>query len=208
MATSFKRSQAFTAMLSAPNPAAGHFQLLPPLETPGHSQASLGQSLVGSLLLSPGSWYTQVSICGLQESVSPALCKFWWLCSGVNGDLFQEGLFHMQVCCTQSPCPCNSPLLTHTSSGDTQQFCLSLCGVSGSWCTQGMFEPSEHLWWVWGLILNGPLPLCGFSFALGVSPQSCTAARPVSSTFLGPLSPGTWGVSSQPLLQLRAAAVQ
>ena len=34
------------------------------------------------------------------------------------------------------------------------QFCLSLCGVSGSWCTQGMFEPSEHLWPVWGLILN------------------------------------------------------
>ena len=55
-----------------------------------------------------------------------------------------------------------------TSSGDTQtQFCLSLCGVSGSWCAQGMFEPSEHLWWVWGLILNviSPLlPSCwGFS---------------------------------------------
>ena len=30
-----------------------------PLETPGHSQASLLQSLVGSLLLSPGSWWTQ-----------------------------------------------------------------------------------------------------------------------------------------------------
>ena len=23
-----------------------------------------------------------------------------------------------------------------------------LCGVSGSWCTQGLFEPSECLWWV------------------------------------------------------------
>ena len=34
------------------------------------------------------------------------------------------------------------------------QFCLSLCGVSGSLCTQGMFEPSEHLWQVWGLVLN------------------------------------------------------
>ena len=28
-------------------------------ETLGHSQASLGQSLVGSLLISPGSWCTQ-----------------------------------------------------------------------------------------------------------------------------------------------------
>ena len=76
------------------------------------------------------------------------------------------------VCCTQSPCPCGRPLLTHTSVGDTHtQFCLSLCGVSGSWCVQGMFEPSEHLWQVWGLILNMILlllPSCwGFSFALG-----------------------------------------
>ena len=55
MATFFKRSPARTATLSAPNPAAGHHQPTPLLETPGHSQASLGQSLVGSLLLSPES---------------------------------------------------------------------------------------------------------------------------------------------------------
>ena len=61
MATSFKRSHACSATLSVPNPAAGHHQPTPPLETPGHSQASLGQSLVGSLLLSPGSWCTQDS---------------------------------------------------------------------------------------------------------------------------------------------------
>ena len=42
-----------------------------------------------------------------------------------------------------------------TSSGDTEmQLCLSLCGVSGSWCTQPMFEPSERLWQVWGLSAN------------------------------------------------------
>ena len=51
---------------------------LPP-ETPGHSQASLRQSLVGSFLLSPGSWCTQGFVCALQESVSPVLCKVWWL---------------------------------------------------------------------------------------------------------------------------------
>ena len=28
-----------------------------------------------------------------------------------------------------------------------------------SWCTHGLFEPSEHLWWVWGLSLNSILPL-------------------------------------------------
>ena len=50
-------------------------------------------------------------------------------------------------------------------------FWLSLCGISGSWCTQALFEPSEHLWRVWGLILNVILPCLppfwGFSFALG-----------------------------------------
>ena len=45
--TSFKRSHACTATGSAPSPAAGHRQPTPPLETPGHSQASLGQSPVG-----------------------------------------------------------------------------------------------------------------------------------------------------------------
>ena len=54
MATSFKRSHAHTATLSTCNPAAGHRQPIPLLETPGHSRASLGQSLVGSLLLSLG----------------------------------------------------------------------------------------------------------------------------------------------------------
>ena len=76
MATSFKRSHAGTAALSAPDPAAGHCQPLPLLETPGHSQASLGQFLLRSLLLSPGSWCAQDFVCALQESVSPVLWKF------------------------------------------------------------------------------------------------------------------------------------
>ena len=39
------------------------------------------------------------------------------------------------------------PLPLHQSTaGDTQtQFCLSLCGISGSWCTQGLFESCGHL---------------------------------------------------------------
>ena len=41
--------------LSTPESAAGRCPPTPSLETPGHSQASLGQSLLGSLLLSPGS---------------------------------------------------------------------------------------------------------------------------------------------------------
>ena len=48
----------------------------PQLETPGHSQASLGQFFVGSLLLSPGSWCAKSFFCTLHESASLVLCKF------------------------------------------------------------------------------------------------------------------------------------
>ena len=118
----------------------------------------------------------------------------WW----VKGNLLQEGLCHTQVCCTQSPCPCGRPLLTRTSTEDTQtQFWLSLCGFSGSWRAQGLLEPSEHLWQVWGWILNAISPLLPscwvFSFALGcgVSPQSH------SNTMQPPLQhlPSCWGFS-------------
>ena len=169
MVTSFKRSCACTAALSAPDPAAGHHRPTPPPETLGHSWTSLDQFLVGSLLLSPGSWYTQGFVCALQESVS-----FWQLYGGVNANLLQESLCHTQVCCIQSPCPCGRPLVTHTSAGDTQ----TLKGKSGSasigspGAHKVLFEPSEHLWQVWGLILNAILPLLpscwGFSFVLDV----------------------------------------
>ena len=55
-----QKSHAPTAVLSASNPTAGHYRSTPLPETPGHSWASLGQSLVGSLLLSPGFWCAQV----------------------------------------------------------------------------------------------------------------------------------------------------
>ena len=41
----------------------------------GHSWASLGQSLVGSLLFSPGSWCTQGSVCACQEFVSQSCVR-------------------------------------------------------------------------------------------------------------------------------------
>ena len=66
MVTLFKRSHAHTATLSAPSPAAGHGQPMPVPETSGHSWTSL----VGSLLLSAGSWCTQAFVCALQESIS------------------------------------------------------------------------------------------------------------------------------------------
>ena len=99
MVTSFKRSHACTATLSAPSPASGHRQPTPLPDTPGHSQASLGQSFVGSLLLSLGSWCTQGSVCP-PRVYFPVLCKFWQIYGGVNSDLLQEVLCHTQVCRT------------------------------------------------------------------------------------------------------------
>ena len=139
MVTSFKKSRALTAALTAPQPSSR-----PPLT---HTSAGDSWTLLGK--------FGSVS-CGVTASFSwvlvhirfylcpprvyfPFLCKFWQLYGGVNGDLLQEDLCYIH---TQSPCPCARPLPTHASTGDAQtQFCLSLCEVPGSWCIQGLFEP-------------------------------------------------------------------
>ena len=132
MAASFKRSHACTPTLSAPNPSAGHHRPTPPLETPGHPQASPLQSPVGSLLFSPGSWCTRFCLC-LPTVSFPVLCMVWQLYGGVNGDLLQEDLLYPSLLHPE-PRPCGSLLLTHTFTGHAQtQFCLSLCRVPGSW---------------------------------------------------------------------------
>ena len=71
-----------------------------------------------SFLLSPGA--CKGFVCALQECVSPVLCKLWWVYCRANGDFLQKGLRHTQICCTQSPCPHGSLLLTRTSTGDAQ----------------------------------------------------------------------------------------
>ena len=59
----------------------------------------------------PFSWCAQGSVCAFQESLSPVLCKSWWLCGRVNGNLLQKGSCRTLVCCTQSLCPFGRPLL-------------------------------------------------------------------------------------------------
>ena len=99
-----QRSHASTATLSAPDPAAGCCQPSRLPETPGHSWASLAQSLVGSLLLFPGSWCIRFCLC-LQWLYFPALCKFWQFYGGVNGDLLQDGLCHTTSAAPRTPAP-------------------------------------------------------------------------------------------------------
>ena len=174
----FKRLHACTGTLSAPSSVGGNCWPTPLGETPGHSQASLNQSLVWSLLLPPGSWCTQGSICAFQEPISSVLCKFWQLYGGVNGQPPSRGLMPYPSLLHPEPLPLQQstadPYL-HRRHSDT--VLSQSLWVSGSWCTQGLFEPSEHLWRVCGLILNVISPLLpshwGFSFALGceISPQ-------------------------------------
>ena len=121
MVTSFKRSHAHAATLSAPNPAADHHQPTSLLETPGHSWTSLGQSLVEALLLSPGSWCTQV--CARQESVSQSCVSSGGSMLGLMETSSKRAYTIPKSAALSGrwPCPCSSPLLTCTSTGDTKR---------------------------------------------------------------------------------------
>ena len=119
--TSFKRSHACAATLSAPNPAAVHDGPTSLLETPGHSQASLGSLLWGhcSFPLGPSA---HKFLFVPSKSLFPQSC--------VHSGSAMVGLMATSskrayaiprsVCCTQSPCPCGRPLLTCSSTADTQ----------------------------------------------------------------------------------------
>ena len=67
-----------TVVVSAPDTVAGHCQSTPPPETPGHSQASLAQSLVGWLLLGPGAH--KVSLCPPRVCFPGGSQSFSWIC--------------------------------------------------------------------------------------------------------------------------------
>ena len=184
-------SHACTTTLSASNPAAGPRWPTPLTETPGHSQASLCQSLVGSLLLSLGSWCAQGSVCSLSESVFPVLCKFWRLYCGLMVTFSKRAYAISRSTVPRAPAPTVVYCWPIPPQETPKQFCLSLCGVSGSWCTQGMFKSSEWLWQVWDLILKASSPFLlscwGSSFALGcgISPQSRSSVEQQM-----------WGISS------------
>ena len=112
-------------------------------------------------------WYNCSAVCGSSARQ---------LYDGANANLLQEGLCHTlcdPVLLNPEPRHCSRPLLTHTSTGDTQTLKgrSSSVPVGFSGTLKVLFEPSKHLWWVWGLILNAILLLLpsflGFSFALG-----------------------------------------
>ena len=115
-----------------------------------HKQVSSG----GHCPFLPGSWCTRFC-CALQESISQS-----YISSGgfIVGLMATSSKRTYAIQTPRAPVPAADHC--STSTGDAQtQFCLSLCGISGSWCAQALFEPSEHLWQEWGLILNANSPL-------------------------------------------------
>ena len=103
--TSFKRSCAPIATLSAPDAAAGHHQPMPLPETPGHSWASLGQCLVGSLLFSPGYWCVQGFVCALQESVSQSCVSSGSSMVGLIATSFKRAYTISRSAAPRAPAP-------------------------------------------------------------------------------------------------------
>ena len=108
----------------SPHPAAGHCWPTPPPETPEHSWASKGQSLVGSLLLSLGFWCTPglfVPSKSLFPSNTVSLIEkllFLFSCQVMSNSSRPHGLQH-----TRLPCPSTSPGV-YRSSFPLNWWCL------------------------------------------------------------------------------------
>ena len=80
--------------------------------------------------------------------------------------------------------------MTRTATRDAQtQFCLSLCAVPGSWCTQGLFEPSEYLA---GMGFDSKCKFVPPTISLGL--LLCPWTGGISSQLLQGL-PSYWGFS-------------
>ena len=137
MATSFKRSKASPATLSAPKPAAGRCRPVPPWRLPcthRHVWASVLWGH-GSFLLGPG---VHKVLFVLSKGLFPVLCKFWRLYGGVNGDLLHRS--HARTATLSAPNPAaghcqptpppETPGLTQASLG--QSLVASLLFSSGS----------------------------------------------------------------------------
>ena len=184
MGTSFRRSHARTAALCAPDPAAGHCQPTPWLKTPDtHGQVWV--SLFWghfSFLMDPDAHNV---LFVLSKSLFLVLCKFWWLCGGVNGDLLQEGLWHTGLLHPESlPLwQSTADLNFHRRHSNTVQS-QSLWGL---W----VLVHTRFVWTLWAALagmgfhskFKFPPPSCwGFSFALG-----CGLSTPSCSSSVNPL---------------------
>ena len=100
-----------------------------------------------SFFLGPG---TQGSVCSLQESVSWVLWSSRGSMVGLMATSSKRAYTIPRSTAPRAPVPEAVLCRPITPQGTLKHRSVSVSvGVSGSWSTQGIFEPSECLWWVW-----------------------------------------------------------
>ena len=204
IATSFKMSCAHTAAFNAPVPVAGHLWPTPLLQTPGHSRASLGQSPVGSVFLSPVSWCIQCSVCALQESVSQS-------CVGSGGTM-------VGLMATPPRWLMPYPTLLHPEPWPLWQSTADLYPhkrYSNTVLSQSLWRLwvlvcTRYIWPLWVSLASMGfdskhdftpptiflgLLLCPWTWVVSSKSLQChTAAAPAPTVLLGLLCPWTWDI--------------
>ena len=144
-------------------------------------RASLGQSLVGSRILSPGSWYTQGSVYALQESVSQSCVSSGGSMVGLMVTSSKRAYAIPRPAAPRAPAPQQSTADLYLLNRQPNTVLAQSLGSLGPGVHKVCLN-TLSVWQVRDLILNviSPLlPSCwGFSFALGcgVSPQMCSSA--------------------------------
>ena len=164
MATSFKKSHTSTATHSALTlqqaTADSHF-CWKLLDT--HRQ-SLGQSLVGSLLLSPGSWWTQVLFVPSKSLFPQSFVSSGGSMVGFMATSSKRAYATVRCAAPRAP----AHVVGHCWPIPPQEMLkhskASLAQSPG--VHKVLFEPSEHLWKVGGLILNVILLLLPWTWAI------------------------------------------
>ena len=141
MATSFKRPHAGTATLSSRDPAAGHHRTTPPLETPRHSRASLCRLLWGHcpFLLGPGKHkvlFVPSKALFPQLYVSSAGCML-----GLMATSSKWAYATFRSTEARAPALQQSAAYPYFRRRHSNTVLSHLCGISGSWFAQGLFEP-------------------------------------------------------------------
>ena len=111
-----------------------------PMASPGilgHSQASLGQSLLGSPLLSPGFWCTQGFVCALQQSVSWSCLSSGISVVGLMVTSSKRAYATPSSAAPRAPAPMAAHCLPASPQETLTHSSVSVSGISGSRWAQG-----------------------------------------------------------------------
>ena len=140
------------------------------------------QSLMGSLLLSPGSWCIEGSVCAQQESISQSCVSSGSSMVGIMATSSKRAYVISRSAAPRAPAPwqATADLYLHRRHSDTvlSQSLGGLCVLVHTRLFWALWTPRRE----WGLILNANSPLLpscwvfSFAFGCGVSPHGRSSA--------------------------------